>query len=80
MVPASELGFEGSGGCMEGDIRRVTSEDAPETEEEVNEDAAELEMKDDMTEDIEWRVELTDTSSPMDLHATIYSSASYRFP
>ena len=73
MVSESELGFEVSGRCMEGGIRRVTSEDAPETEEEVNEDAAELEMKDDMMEDIEWRVELTDSPSPMDLHATIYS-------
>ena len=41
---------------MEGGIRRVTSEDAPETEEEVNEDAAELEMKDAMMGDIGWRV------------------------
>ena len=57
-------------------MRRGTSDDAPEIEEEVNgpEDGVELELekKDPMMRNIEGRVKSTHGQSPMDLHAIIY--------
>ena len=77
MVSGSELGCAGSGGCMGSVLmRRGTSDDAPEIEEEVNgpEDGVELELekKDPMMRNIEGRVRFTHDTSPFGLHSIIY--------